>query len=150
MVRSVRSPLDIIATDRNRVFSVAELRSLLSRITHDLNDDLIIGVIQVESSMRAFAVSKKGARGLMQLMPSVYDDYAKRGIIRPALRDIDEPLSNVICGIEHLESYVATFGLTKGIMAYNMGGGNIRKGVLNYSYLNKVRAACKGLGYYFK
>ncbi|HEX2779417.1 MAG TPA: transglycosylase SLT domain-containing protein [Gemmatimonadaceae bacterium] len=51
-----------------------------------------------ESELNANARSWVGARGIMQLMPSTYQDIASK---RPELRAIDDPESNIAVGIMH-------------------------------------------------
>src|SRR5205807_9601344 len=50
----------------------SELNSLVERAsrTHNLDPLLVDSVIQVESNYAPYAISSKGAEGLMQLMPS--------------------------------------------------------------------------------
>ncbi len=56
---------------------------------------LVLGLIQVESNFRKFAVSSAGARGLMQVMPATAVMLGFRG----TLTELADPATNVWLGI---------------------------------------------------
>jgi len=74
---------------------------------------LVRAVIQVESAYIASARSRKGAMGLMQLMP----DTARRYQVA----DPYDPKSNIEGGIKHLKSLLERFQLASALAAYNAG-----------------------------
>jgi len=76
---------------------------------------LIWAVIRVESGFDHRAVSRKGARGLMQLMP---ETAAILGV-----RDSFNPRENIHAGARHLRALMERFGydLPLAIAAYNAG-----------------------------
>ena len=74
---------------------------------------LVRAVIQVESAFRAEAQSRKGAMGLMQLMP----DTAKRY----AVDNPYDPGANIEAGVKHLKSLLDRFELSLALAAYNAG-----------------------------
>ena len=74
---------------------------------------LVRAVIQVESAYIASARSRKGAMGLMQLMP----DTARRYQVA----DPYDPKSNIEAGIKHLKSLLERFQLASALAAYNAG-----------------------------
>lgn len=84
--------------------------------------ELVLSVILTESAGDPKAVSKKGAGGLMQLMPGTARDLG--------LSDEDrfDPKKNVIAGTQYLKSMLDSFnGDTKlALAAYNWGPGNVR------------------------
>ncbi|WP_296765488.1 lytic transglycosylase domain-containing protein [Sediminimonas sp.] len=82
---------------------------------------LVLAVAAVESGGRTDAVSAKGARGLMQLMP----DTARRFGVADAL-DAEENLRG---GVEYLDSLLADFDgdPVLALAAYNAGGGAVRR-----------------------
>ncbi len=86
---------------------------------HRLSEDLIIAVISVESNFDHAAVSRKGARGLMQLMPQT---SALIGV-----RDPHRPDENIDAGASHLRAMLDTFhnDLPLALAAYNAGEGNV-------------------------
>jgi soluble lytic murein transglycosylase-like protein len=72
-------------------------------------------MIATESSFNPKAVSRKGAQGLMQLMPST---AARHGV-----RDAFDPEDNIRGGMKHMRFLLDTFGndLTLSLAAYNAG-----------------------------
>ncbi|HEY6272616.1 MAG TPA: transglycosylase SLT domain-containing protein [Terriglobales bacterium] len=76
---------------------------------------LLRAVAQVESSMRAGAVSPKGAMGLMQLMPATLKDW---GVTQPL-----SPEQNVMGGAEQLHRLLVHYhgNVQSALSAYNMG-----------------------------
>jgi len=82
---------------------------------HRLSEELITAVISVESNFDHAAVSRKGARGLMQLMPQT---SALIGV-----RDPHSPDENIDAGASHLRAMLDTFhgDLPLALAAYNAG-----------------------------
>src|SRR5712691_4974643 len=76
---------------------------------------LIWAVIRAESGFDPRAVSRKGARGLMQLMP------ATAAIL--GVRDSFDPHENIDAGARHLRALIERFGhdLRLAVAAYNAG-----------------------------
>jgi len=95
----------------------------LSRISaeHGVPPKLVQAIIQVESEGNPKAVSRKGAMGLMQLMPSVLKAYQ--------VEDPFDPLANVEAGVRHLKYLLQEFSgnLSLALAAYNAGPGTVRK-----------------------
>jgi transglycosylase-like protein with SLT domain len=86
---------------------------------HGVNPRLVKAMIRVESGYRADARSRKGAMGLMQLMPETARQYA--------VRDPYEPRTNVEAGIAHLRSLLERFTLPLALAAYNAGEAAVRR-----------------------
>ncbi|HMD34202.1 MAG TPA: lytic transglycosylase domain-containing protein [Vicinamibacterales bacterium] len=82
---------------------------------------LVRAVIQVESAYQQRAKSRKGAMGLMQLMPETARQYA--------LVDPYEPESNIEAGIKHLKSLLQRFAqnVPLALAAYNAGEATVRR-----------------------
>jgi hypothetical protein len=107
---------------------------------------LVEAVVQVESAGNPTAVSPKGARGLMQLMP---ERAAQLGV-----RDPFDPRQNVDGGVRHLRDLLQRFGgdVTLALAAYNAGEMAVRTygGVPPYpetrEYVQRVRALYQGAG----
>lgn len=81
-------------------------------------EDWIIRVIAAESRGRGGAVSRKGAMGLMQLMPGTWAD------MRSALRlgpDPFDPHDNIVAGTAYLRLLYDRFGYPGLFAAYNAG-----------------------------
>lgn len=89
----------------------------ISRYARDYGVDpvLVKAVIQVESGYNPWAVSNKGARGLMQLMP----DTAKRFKVT----EIHDPEQNVRGGVQYLSVLLRLFegDLKRALAGYNAG-----------------------------
>ena len=81
---------------------------------HRLPPALVKAVIAAESDFDPRAVSRAGAQGLMQLMPST---AAVLGVADPL-----EPTQNVHGGVSYLRSLLDRYGdLTRALAAYNAG-----------------------------
>jgi soluble lytic murein transglycosylase-like protein len=90
-----------------------------SATQHGLDPRLIHAVIQAESAYNPFAVSNKGAQGLMQLMPSTADRF---GVVNPM--DAGE---NIAGGAQYLKTLLNQFDsdLELALAAYNAGENNV-------------------------
>jgi|SRR5271166_4768214 len=82
---------------------------------YHLDPDLVNSVIHAESGFNAHAVSPKGARGLMQLMPGTGNQLG--------VRDAFDPQANVDGGSRYLRELLEryNFDLVKALAAYNAG-----------------------------
>jgi soluble lytic murein transglycosylase-like protein len=82
---------------------------------YHLDPDLVNSVIHAESGFNSHAVSPKGARGLMQLMPSTASQLG--------VHDAFDPQSNVTGGSRYLRELLEryNFDLVKALAAYNAG-----------------------------
>jgi soluble lytic murein transglycosylase-like protein len=111
---------------------------------HGVPEQLISAVIRVESGYNARAVSRKGARGLMQLMPGT---AAILGV-----RDSFDPVENIDGGVRHLRGLLDRFGndLPLVLAAYNAGEGavNTYRGIPPYaetqSYVERILSLLGG------
>src|SRR4029079_15862799 len=109
-----------------------------------LDPKLVKAVIQVESGNKPTAVSRKGAVGLMQLMPGTAD--------RLAVRDRYDPEQNVRGGTTYLRQMLDRFQgrLELAVAAYNAGPGAVEKhgGIPPFAetrdYVRRVLALYRG------
>lgn len=87
---------------------------------------LIFSVINAESGFDKNTVSKKGAIGLMQIMPETAVFIAgKLGI---KTYDLFDPETNILFGSYYLNYLLSRFGDTiTAVAAYNAGEGNVAK-----------------------
>ena len=108
--------------------------------TTGLDPDLIDSVIKAESNFNPNAVSRKGARGLMQLMPATAEQLG--------VKDSLDPKSNVDAGSRYLRDLLLQYNrdLAKALAAYNAGSGPVDRyhGVPpyreTYSYVARIIA----------
>ena len=67
---------------------------------YNIDPELISALIMAESAGKPNAISKSGARGLMQIMPIAEDDIKKR--LHLNNYDIFNPETNIMMGVDHL------------------------------------------------
>lgn len=111
---------------------------------HGVPEDLVSAVIRVESGFNARAVSRKGARGLMQLMPGT---AAILGV-----RDSFDPAENIDGGVRHLRGLLDRYSnnVPFALAAYNAGEGavNTHGGIPPYAetqaYVSRILAILGG------
>jgi len=88
---------------------------------HQLDPDFVSSVIKAESNFKTRAVSRKGAQGLMQLMPQT---AAKLGV-----KDAFDPQANVEAGTAHLSALLEMYNNDpiKALAAYNAGAHRVQQ-----------------------
>lgn len=93
----------------------------LAAKTYDIAASLIKSVIHTESANRPHAVSKAGAKGLMQLMDSTATDLG--------VRDVFNAKENILAGTKYLKQMLNRFGgdEEKALAAYNAGPGAVER-----------------------
>jgi soluble lytic murein transglycosylase-like protein len=114
-----------------------EIAALTAR-RHGLEPELVIAVVAVESGFRPQAVSPKGARGLMQLMPKTAESLG--------VEDAFDPEQNLDGGVRHLGQLLTLYNgdVERALAAYNAGEGAVHRhgGVPPYhetrAYVKKV------------
>lgn len=121
-----------------------EIRSAAER--YGVPQGLVSAVIRAESGFNPKAVSRKGARGLMQLMPSTASMLG--------VRDSFDPRQNIDGGVRHLRALMDRFpnNLPLAIAAYNAGESAVlaHGGIPPYpetrEYVNRVLRFYGGAG----
>lgn len=89
---------------------------------------LILAVIRSESGFQTDRISKKGAIGLMQIMPDTAEWIVNQASFRPKNRDyLFDPVMNIHIGTWYLNFLLNRYegDLVKVIAAYNAGPGKV-------------------------
>jgi soluble lytic murein transglycosylase-like protein len=95
----------------------ADIREISSR--HGVDPLLVESVIRAESAFNPTAVSRTGARGLMQLMPKT--------AVMLGVRDSFNPRENIEGGVRHLRYLLDRYpgNVSLAVAAYNAGEGAV-------------------------
>jgi soluble lytic murein transglycosylase-like protein len=88
---------------------------------YQLDPDFVASVIKAESDFNPHAVSPKGARGLMQLMPQTATQLG--------VKDAFDPEANVEAGTAHLSDLLDRYhnDPIKALAAYNAGAHRVKQ-----------------------
>lgn len=104
----------------------AELLSTINQISskHGVDPELIQALIAVESGFNTHAISPKGARGLMQLMPATAKRYGMKNE-----QELHVPIKNIDMGVRHLKELLNLHNgqVVLAIASYNAGQGAVSK-----------------------
>ena len=117
------------------------IRSLAGK--HSISPSLIHAMIKNESNYNPYAVSSKGAKGLMQLMPKTASNYG--------VDDPYDPRQNIEAGIKHIKNLLSVYDgeLNLALAAYNAGQGAVKKykGIPPFpetqNYIKKINSTFK-------
>jgi soluble lytic murein transglycosylase-like protein len=101
--------------------TVAELHEMLAKAgaAHHVDEDLLASLVKAESGGRVKAVSRTGARGLMQLMPGTANEMG--------VSDAFVASENVEGGTKYLDALLTRYhdNIALAVAAYNAGPGAV-------------------------
>ena len=98
--------------------------------THGIDYELLQALIATESGFDTFAVSPKGAVGLMQLMPPTAERYGVKADKKtPIEKKLTDPKTNIKAGSTYLRDLIKLYPgqLELAVAAYNAGEGAVQR-----------------------
>lgn len=109
-------------------FTSADVHSLLTQFGDavDIDVELLASIVHAESGGRVNAVSRTGAQGLMQLMPSTAQQIGVQDAFRPE-QNIAAGTAYLNWLLDRYDSHGDSHGLALAIAAYNAGPGAVDK-----------------------
>lgn len=96
---------------------------------YDLDYRLVLAIIKVESNFKNDAVSHRGARGLLQIKPSLAKYIAKdAGGRYDGVHSLHDADNNIKLGVYHLSNLLDDFKtVSAALHAYNVGANRAKK-----------------------
>jgi soluble lytic murein transglycosylase-like protein len=127
MVADMPKPVAVVETPRPvtilAVPTKEEMHEMLAHAgaAHHIDEDLLASVVRAESGGQVRAISRTGARGLMQLMPGTASAMG--------VDDAFKPEQNIAGGTAYLDALLTRYhdNLALALAAYNAGPGAVDK-----------------------
>ncbi len=120
---SVMARQELLNVLRSKPMTIGQTLDLVDVVMSqkEVPISIVLGVIAQESSFKPEAVSTKGARGLMQVLPETYATYSRNPLLKDD-RLILDPVLNVRAGISYLGGLQKGYGdWKKSLRAYLAG-----------------------------
>jgi soluble lytic murein transglycosylase-like protein len=139
-----RAPSDAYLVERRAAPSPWDEAIRTTALRNGVDPQIVKSVMLVESNFNPRAVSRKGARGLMQLMPETARRFG--------VADRFDPLENLRGGVEYLAGLLRLYGgdVALALAAYNAGESAVARhaGVPPYAetreYVRRALVAWRG------
>lgn len=129
--RDVGESAGIAGLSRRAAGMAEQLAPMIHAIAaeHNLDPALVKAVISVESGFNPLAISHKGARGLMQVMPTSARPYIAQEHRQNIEQGLLDPLTNLRAGVQILRNLMERYSnnLTLTLAAYNAGEGAVQR-----------------------
>jgi soluble lytic murein transglycosylase len=154
--QTIREILEVLERQATGLANVTkeELAEVIYEEANRYNQDpkLILALIATESEFYNWAVSEKGAKGLMQIMPYVAESLANDlGIEWSGDRTLFNPYLNIRMGIHYLSQLMLDFkDVRTALTAYNYGPTYVkglieRKERIPHNYYHKFLTAYRSI-----
>ncbi len=132
--RAITAEIVDYLKSQNADWSERQLKSIAREVYKESEENnidyrLILALMKVESNFKHDAVSSKGARGLLQIKPSLGRSVAVgMGLKWRGDTQLHEPDQNIKIGVHHLSDLLSDFGsLPSALGAYNAGPAKAKK-----------------------
>ena len=116
-------PVTVATKAASAELTKAEMKEMLAHAgdSHNIDADLLASVVRAESGGQVKAVSRTGAKGLMQLMPGTANEMGVQDAFRPE--------QNIAGGTAYLDALLTRYhdNVVKALAAYNAGPGAVDK-----------------------
>jgi soluble lytic murein transglycosylase len=119
--------------DENESLNDSELKTIAEIVFDESSKKkvdyrLILAIMKVESNFRQGAVSRKGARGLLQVKPSLAKYIAQDvGVTWGGDATLDEPEKNIKIGVHFFSQLIEDFeSINMALHAYHVGPTRLR------------------------
>ncbi len=117
------APTTVTAKTPDTTLTKAEMQEMLAHAgdAHNIDADLLASVVRAESGGQVKAISRTGAKGLMQLMPGTANEMGVEDAFRPE--------QNIAGGTAYLDALLTRYhdNVALALAAYNAGPGAVDK-----------------------
>jgi soluble lytic murein transglycosylase-like protein len=119
---------ELLVMLRSKTLSIGQALDIADVVLSqkDVPVPIILGIISQESDFRAEAISPKGARGLMGVMPATFKSYSANPFLSGP-RQIHDPILNMKAGLSYLGDMKRIYGTWRmALRSYFAGSQNAK------------------------